>query len=84
MGWAFGLKWFLGVGMAIPVLVYIIALSMFIMVFKSDTPETRARLPYSYMAVMIALFLQAVLVPIYLITAKKSVSQKYIDTAKKA
>ena len=36
------------------------------------------------MAVMVALLLQAVFVPIYLITATKSVSQNYIDAAKKA
>ena len=70
--------------MAIPVIVYMIALWMFVLYFKQDTPETRARLPYAYMAVIVMLFFQAVYVPVYLITAKKSVSQKYLNMAKKA
>ena len=84
MGWAFSLKWFLGAGMLFPVLTYMISFLMFALYFMKDTPNTRARLPGAYMAVMVAMLFQALFIPLYLITATKSVSQNYINLAKKA
>jgi len=75
--WAFGLNSTMGAGCLVFVLIYIAALVPFILHFRNDTPETRARLPKAYMGLILGLFIQALWVPIFMITTKESLGDRY-------
>ena len=84
MAWAFGLNAKLGAGCLVFVFIYIGALVPFYLHYRKDTPETRARLPYAYMAVIFGLLFQALWIPIFMIASKESLGEKYMKRVRLA